>query len=93
MGLYVLNLTLRLYDALFVIYLYESALLTSGAISGICFFGDMFALRYWRWLLYGLGVVIIVIGIVVISNTNADIASKKRKYMNEDTRTVTQTLL
>ncbi|KDO21878.1 hypothetical protein SPRG_12380 [Saprolegnia parasitica CBS 223.65] len=68
-GLRFLNLALRLYDALFVIYLYESTLLATGAISGICFFNDMSNESLVRWVLYSVGVGGIFLGIGIISES------------------------
>ncbi|EQC37979.1 hypothetical protein SDRG_04409 [Saprolegnia diclina VS20] len=71
MGLRLLNLALRLYDALFVIYLYESTLLAAGAISGICFFSDMNDESLVNWVLYSLGVGGIFLGIGIISHSES----------------------
>ncbi|OQS06713.1 hypothetical protein THRCLA_01266 [Thraustotheca clavata] len=70
-GLHVLNMALKLYDALFVIYLYESTLIATGAISGICFFDDMYNVSLLRWILYWVGISGMFLGIGVISHGEA----------------------
>ncbi|KAF0697479.1 Aste57867_11837 [Aphanomyces stellatus] len=91
-GLYLLNMALKLYDALFVIYIYEATLLVGGAISGICFFGDMQSLELWHWIVYGVGVALIVVGICVISHGERHRGGGGPVYI-DDLHAVKQTLL
>ena len=66
-GLVLLNTALRKYDALFVIYVYESFYIISGAVSGICFFNDMDHFSAGRCILYSFSMGCILVGIHIIS--------------------------
>lgn len=74
-GLYLLNLALRLFDAIFVIYIYESCYIVAGAVSGICFFNEMTHLSSWRYAMYGLSLVEIIFGLHVISQRQVVVSS------------------
>ncbi|CAK4086307.1 unnamed protein product [Aphanomyces euteiches] len=88
-GLYMMNLALKLYDALFVIYIYEATLMLGGAVSGICFFDDMKDLGMWHWVSYGFGILTILIGIFVIAHGERQ---PRQPYL-DDLHGVKQTLL
>ncbi|ETV90353.1 hypothetical protein H310_14845, partial [Aphanomyces invadans] len=90
-GLYLMNMALHLYEALFVIYIYEATLMMGGAVSGICFFGDMKDLSMWHWIVYGAGIGLILTGIVVLST--GDRARSEDDSSIDDLHAVKQTLL
>ncbi|ETV79918.1 hypothetical protein H257_07121 [Aphanomyces astaci] len=94
-GLYLMNMALHLYDALFVIYIYEATLLMGGAISGICFFGDMKDLSGWHWGVYSAGIAFILVGIVVLSTGDRPLSLSEGDHhqYNDDLHAVKQTLL
>ncbi|OQR91326.1 hypothetical protein ACHHYP_04797 [Achlya hypogyna] len=90
-GLHLLSMALQLYDALFVIYLYESTLMAVGAISGICFFGDMDNVSVLRWVLYFVGIGTIFVGVGVISHGES--LKLRAKSLPIEKSDATQTLL
>lgn len=66
-GLYLLNASLKVEDAVVVIYLYEASYILSGAISGLCFFRDMKHLSAWHYVVYSISLVVILLGIYVVA--------------------------
>lgn len=75
-GLYLLNLALRLSDvAILVIYIYESCYILAGTVSGICFFNEMIHLSEWRYVMYGLSLILILFGLHVISRRQEQVTS------------------
>lgn len=73
LGLGLLNLSLRLYDVMFTIYIYESCYIIASTVSGLCFFDEMKSLAPWHHVAYISSIVVILIGIHNISRRESDL--------------------
>lgn len=67
-GLVLLNLALKISDALLVIYVYESCYILAGTLSGIFIFQEILAFSFWHHLTYGASFVFILSGMYLVGN-------------------------
>ncbi|OQS06586.1 hypothetical protein THRCLA_01377 [Thraustotheca clavata] len=71
LGIYVLNLGLKEYDALHIVAIYESFLILCGSISGVIFFHeDQGMTAWWQQLLYPISIITTIAGVIVLSKTS-----------------------
>ncbi|TDH70736.1 hypothetical protein CCR75_004969 [Bremia lactucae] len=67
-GIYVLDLGLREYDALYLVAIYQAFLILIGSISGVIFFHEISGIySWWQLLLYPIGIITTVGGIIILS--------------------------
>ncbi|KAF0682624.1 Aste57867_25261 [Aphanomyces stellatus] len=75
-GIFVLNLGLKEYDALYVVAVYESFLILCGSISGVIFFREDHGMQdWWQVILYPVAIVTTVVGVVVLSRQPSQTAT------------------
>ncbi|EQC35628.1 hypothetical protein SDRG_06912 [Saprolegnia diclina VS20] len=72
LGIYVLNLGLKEYDALHIVAIYESFLILCGSISGVIFFHEDEGMQeWWQQVLYPISIVTTIAGVVVLSKQSS----------------------
>ncbi|OQR92307.1 hypothetical protein ACHHYP_03840 [Achlya hypogyna] len=68
LGIYVLNLGLKEYDALHIVAIYESFLILCGSISGVIFFHEGEGMQeWWQQVLYPISIITTIAGVIVLS--------------------------
>lgn len=67
-GIYVLDLGLREYEALYLVAIYQAFLILIGSVSGVVFFHESAGMTaWWQTLLYPLSIATTVAGVVILS--------------------------
>lgn len=72
-GIYVLDLGLREYDALYLVAIYQAFLILIGSISGVIFFHEISGINsWWQLILYPSSIITTVGGIIVLSEKHTE---------------------
>ncbi|CEG46858.1 conserved hypothetical protein [Plasmopara halstedii] len=72
-GIYILDLGLREYDALYLVAIYQAFLILIGSVSGVIFFHEISGMNsWWQLLLYPLSIFTTVSGIIVLSEKHIE---------------------
>ncbi|GAB9468291.1 hypothetical protein Gpo141_00005611 [Globisporangium polare] len=84
-GIYVLDLGLREYDALYLVAIYQAFLILIGSISGVIFFHENAGMNsWWQSCLYPLSIVTTVAGVIVLSDKQTDAQSSGESEKTAD---------
>lgn len=68
-GIFVLDLGLREYDALYLVAIYQAFLILIGSVSGVIFFHENAGMNsWWQVWMYPLSIITTVSGIVILSD-------------------------
>ncbi|DBA02418.1 TPA: hypothetical protein N0F65_007237, partial [Lagenidium giganteum] len=72
-GIYVLDLGLREYDALYLVAIYQTFLIIIGSISGVIFFHENSDMQsWWQALVYPVSIITTVAGVVILSDKHQE---------------------
>lgn len=72
-GIYVLDLGLREYDALYLVAIYQAFLILIGSISGVIFFHEISGMNsWWQLVVYPFSIATTVGGIIVLSEKHTE---------------------
>ncbi|KAE8895676.1 hypothetical protein PF005_g145 [Phytophthora fragariae] len=72
-GIYVLDLGLREYDALYLVAIYQAFLILIGSVSGVIFFHEISGMNaLWQLIVYPLSIITTVGGIIVLSEKHTE---------------------
>ncbi|KAG7396165.1 NIPA-like protein 3 [Phytophthora boehmeriae] len=72
-GIYVLDLGLREYDALYLVAIYQALLILIGSVSGVIFFHEISGMNsWWQLIVYPLSIATTVGGIIVLSEKHTE---------------------
>ncbi|RLN14878.1 hypothetical protein BBJ28_00011260 [Nothophytophthora sp. Chile5] len=72
-GIYVLDLGLREYDALYLVAIYQAFLILIGSVSGVIFFHEIAGMNsWWQLIVYPFSIVTTVGGIIVLSDKHTE---------------------
>ncbi|KAG7387308.1 NIPA-like protein 3 [Phytophthora pseudosyringae] len=72
-GIYVLDLGLREYDALYLVAIYQAFLILIGSVSGVIFFHEISGMNsWWQLVIYPFSIVTTVGGIIVLSEKHTE---------------------
>lgn len=78
-GIYVLDLGLREYEALYLVAIYQAFLILIGSISGVIFFHENAGMTsWWQTLLYPLSIATTVAGVVILSEKQTDASDSEK---------------
>lgn len=84
-GIYVLDLGLREYDALYLVAIYQAFLILIGSISGVIFFHENAGMNsWWQSCLYPLSIVTTVAGVIILSDKQTDTQSSGESEKTAD---------
>jgi hypothetical protein len=72
-GIYVLDLGLREYDALYLVAIYQALLILIGSVSGVIFFHEIAGMNsWWQLVVYPVSIATTVGGIIVLSEKHTE---------------------
>lgn len=79
-GIYILDLGLREYDALYLVAIYQAFLILIGSISGVIFFHENAGMTsWWQSCLYPLSIITTVAGVIILSDKQTDASDSEKK--------------
>lgn len=78
-GIYVLDLGLREYEALYLVAIYQAFLILIGSISGVIFFHENAGMNsWWQSFVYPLSIITTVAGVVILSDKQTDASDSEK---------------
>lgn len=85
-GIYVLNMGLKDYEAIYLVAIYEAFLILIGSISGMIFFHETSGMdTWWQSCLYPLSIVTTITGVIILSEKHKSTTLKvELKPLNEE---------